>query len=83
MKKPIWDNVFKNGPGKIYGRQPLKCFYLNPLPHIMFLLESFAPYNAPTIKMKIKKKKKNESNIDSHLSNNDSFILIWTLTMLP
>ena len=52
MKKPIWDNVFKNGPGKIYGRHPLKCFYLNPLPHIMFLLESFAPYNAPTIKIK-------------------------------
>ena len=53
MKKPIWDNVFKNGPGKIYGRQPLKFFYLNPLPHIMFLLESFAPHNAPTIKIKI------------------------------
>ena len=56
MKKPIWDNVFKKGPGKIYGRQPLKCFYLNPLPHIMFLLESFAPHNAPTIKKKKKKK---------------------------
>ena len=22
----IWDKIFKNGPGKIYGRQPLKYF---------------------------------------------------------
>ena len=21
---PIWDKVFKNGPSKIYGRQPLE-----------------------------------------------------------
>ena len=34
----IWDKVFKNGPSKIYGRQPLKIFTWSNL-------EYFAPFD--------------------------------------
>ena len=33
----IWDEVFKNGPSKIYGRQPLKNLKGYTLFHIFFL----------------------------------------------
>ena len=33
----LWGKVFKNGPGKICGRQPLKNFTWS-------ILEYFAPY---------------------------------------
>ena len=39
MRKLIWDKVFKNGPSKTYGRQPIKKFtwssleYLFPYEH--------------------------------------------------
>ena len=35
----IWDKVSKNGPSKIFGRQPLKNLhgsFLSTLPHIYF-----------------------------------------------
>ena len=38
MEKQTREKVFKNGPGKIFGRQPLKKF-------IRSILEYFAPYD--------------------------------------
>ena len=31
-----WDKVFKNGPSKIFGTQPLKKFFKGCLPRILF-----------------------------------------------
>ena len=38
----IWDKVFKNGPSKVFGRQPLKNFTWS-------ILEYFVPYIKQTI----------------------------------
>ena len=41
-----WDKVFKNGPSKIYGRQPLKNLKRYGLPKADFtrsILEYFVP----------------------------------------
>ena len=37
----IWDKVFKNGPSKIYGRQPLKNLKGYGLPRQTILLRAF------------------------------------------
>ena len=49
--KLIWDKVFKKGPSKICGRQPLKnfknlvCLRLSSTNLTWSILEYFAPYN--------------------------------------
>ena len=52
MKMKIWDKIFKNGPSKICGRQPLKnlkgygLLRLSFTNFTWFIRDDFAPYVA-------------------------------------